>query len=206
MSRFSADSLSRSLASLGVSDDGKLFRLLKQQHIEAARHYHSDKHISACLQQFLDYRSIAERPAEIEIAFWFHDAIYDTHRNDNEEKSAALATQELKKLNVFADAIERVHQMILATKTHIPETPDAAILVDIDLGILGASPEDFENYDIAIRKEYHWVPETQYKPARANILEAFLTRSHIYHTAAIRETLEEQARENLARKIAELRA
>ena len=206
MSYFTPRSLSKSLAELGVSDSHELFGLLNTLHTESTRHYHSDKHISACLKHFLDYRPFAQRPAEIEIAFWFHDAIYDTRSNDNEEQSAELAIRELKKLTARSEAIERIQQMILATKTHIPATLDAAIVVDIDLGILGSSPEEFENYDVAIRKEYDWVPEKQYKPARADVLETFLMRAHIYHTPAIREALEDQARENLTRKIAELRA
>lgn len=94
--------------------------------------------------------------------------------------------------------------MIHATKSHDVESGDAALLVDIDLGILGAAPSVFENYDQAIRLEYGWVPETHYRLGRAQILRTFLDRDVIFKTPRIRDQLEEQARENLARKLHEL--
>ena len=205
MELFTVHSLNQSLAELGARSGSELFPLLHKLHTDPARRYHSNEHINACLAHFGEYRPTANRPAEIEIAFWFHDAIYDTRRSDNEEKSAELAATELSSLGVKSEAITRISEMILATKSHQPNTTDAALVVDIDLGILGASLDIFERYDSAIREEYYWVPEEQYRLARANVLDDFLKRTYIYHTVAIREVLENRARDNLRRKIAELR-
>lgn len=205
MWHFTADSLSSSLLALGANTSEVLFELLTKLHTEPLRHYHSDNHISECLGHFRRYADLADQSAEIELAFWFHDAVYDTRRTDNEEKSAELARDHLRELNASLEAIERISNMILATKSHEPKSLDEALVVDIDLGILGSAQESFEQYDSDIRKEYNWVPELEYRQARANILEGFLNREHIYHTEVIRDALESQARNNLNRKITELR-
>ena len=77
-------------------------------------------------------------------------------------------------------------------------------MVDIDLGILGASPAVFEEYDAAIRREFHWVPTVQYCMGRSQVLSSFLKRKAIYQTSTLFDLLEVQARENLSRKIKEL--
>jgi predicted metal-dependent HD superfamily phosphohydrolase len=123
------------------------------------RHYHTRQHLDECLTQFHDYRGLAKRPEEIEIAIWFHDAIYDTYRSDNEKKSALWAGEYLASAGVNRNTVKRVTNMILATKTHETNDPDSALMVGINLAILDAPPNVFERYDRAIRLEYAWVPE-----------------------------------------------
>ena len=94
--------------------------------------------------------------------------------------------------------------MILCTKTHVPSADDCRLMLDIDLGILGTPPDVFESYDQAIRREYHWVPEPDYRKGRATVLASFLNRDAIYRTSAFVEQHEKQARSNLERKINEL--
>ena len=78
--------------------------------------------------------------------------------------------------------------------------------MEADLGILGVPPPAFEAYDAAIRREYSWVPEERYRQGRLAVLAGFLGREAIFHTERCREAYERQARENLARKIDELRS
>ena len=101
--------------------------------------------------------------------------------------------------------------MIEATATHALPDPDdkaagrdAALFLDMDLSILGASPVEFDAYEAAVRREYGWVEEKAWRAGRAAVLEKFLARPHIFHTEAFRQRFEAQARKNLARSLAAL--
>lgn len=103
-----------------------------------------------------------------------------------------------------AGVVGRVAAMIRATKTHQSEDGDTRLLLDVDLAILGSGVVEFEEYDRAIRKEYAWVSEADYRSGRTKVLESFLRRPTIYRTPALRALHEKAARENLRRKVAEL--
>jgi predicted metal-dependent HD superfamily phosphohydrolase len=150
-------------------------------------------------------KHLADQPAEVEFAIWFHDAVYDTHQSDNEEQSAVLASSYLVKNDVHLDVVKRVEEMIVATKNHGSTTSDGALLLDVDLGILGAPSDIFERYDAQIRKEYEWIPLPDYKRGRAEILKSFLNRDAIFTTEYFQANYEARARSNLKRKIEELK-
>lgn len=203
---FEYSELKRTLDELGGRDDRNTFELLCAVYGEPTRFYHDSTHVAECLAEFQKYRDLAVRPAEVEAAIWFHDAIYDTRASDNEEKSAELAERQLGATGVGSNSISRISEMIRATKTHEVSTVDSQLMIDVDLGILGASEKTFERYDRNIRKEYDWVPIAAYRTGRIRVLQTFLEREIIYHTVQIRELYEVRARENLARKIAQLDA
>ncbi len=51
----------------------------------------SHRHASRCVPARVGVRQeLAERPAEIEVALWFHDAVYRTFRKDNETAECGL--------------------------------------------------------------------------------------------------------------------
>jgi predicted metal-dependent HD superfamily phosphohydrolase len=193
-----------SLKGVGAKLDLDAFDDLAAAYAEPGRYYHTQQHISACLAHCQRFRALAQRPSEVEVALWFHDAVYDSHRSDNEEQSAQWAERYLAAAAVAPAVISRIVEMILATKFHAEREGDIALVVDIDLGILGAAVQAFETYDHAIRREYDWVPEAQYRAARCQILQTFLDREAIYQTQTFRRHYEAQARENLSRKITEL--
>jgi predicted metal-dependent HD superfamily phosphohydrolase len=169
---------------------------------EPQRRYHNAHHIDDCLQEFDSVREKALWPASVEYAIWLHDVVYDPHANDNEEQSARFATECLK---ATEDLAARVSDLILATKTHKPGiTPDAALLIDIDLSILGKSRERFAEYEKGIRDEYSWVPTSVYCEKRGDILRAFLQRDRIFTTPFFFDRYEVEARTNLANSIVKL--
>lgn len=166
------------------------------------RHYHNLAHIRDCLAKLahVDGLSDAERDILSE-AIWWHDVVYDPTRADNEELSAQLA-----EAYVGPDIAREVGRLIRLTKTHQVERTDrlGAILISIDLSILGAEPARYDAYAAAIRREYAHVPDSDYRAGRAGVLRQFAARPFIFPDAGFAEAYDRQARENLARELAAL--
>jgi predicted metal-dependent HD superfamily phosphohydrolase len=96
--------------------------------------------------------------------------------------------------------------MILDTRHREDELGgDTALVVDVDLAILGKSAGVYDAFERAIRREYWWVPKSRYQAARGALLEKFLARSSIYQTDRFHQRYEKPARDNLARALAALR-
>lgn len=198
MEFFSRESLKHSLSGIGVNNVNSLFQTLAHLYNSPDRYYHNSIHIAESLKSFRQVEYLSEFPSEVEAALWFHDAIYDTKKADNEKQSADLAKDLLEKDEVITEVLARIYQLILDTRHDaVPQTTDGRLLVDIDLGILGQDWEVFEAYDRAIRKEYAWVEEETYRTGRAAILQGFLQRERIYLTDYFKERLELKARLNL---------
>jgi predicted metal-dependent HD superfamily phosphohydrolase len=182
-----------------------VFDQLLARYSEPHRKYHTLQHLAECLAHFEASRHLAEQRAEVEIALWFHDAIYDTRRHDNERQSADWMRAILQSHGAAPAAVQRVDELIMATcHSALPVTPDAQLLVDIDLSILGALPQRFAEYEVQIREEYAFVPEDVFRQKRGEILRAFLGRPFIYSTAHFQAALEARARDNLRQAIAGL--
>jgi len=185
-------------ANLGLQQQPDLFETLLAAYNEPQRHYHSQQHLTECLAYFDQARHLAEHPGEVEIALWFHDAIYDVRGKSNERLSADWAVRALLTSNACEATQRRVEQLIMATKHDVtPMRSDEQLLVDIDLSILGATPERFAEYDRQVRAEYSWVPGFMYNMKRRSVLKSFLARPNIYSTSYFRERNETQARINL---------
>jgi predicted metal-dependent HD superfamily phosphohydrolase len=169
---------------------------------EPHRHYHNLDHLDQCIAGLDTYHKLAGDAPAVEAALWFHDAIYDPRATDNEIRSAALAREVFTRANVSSSRVDRIEQLILATRTHQGDgSPDVALLLDLDLTILGASPDAYARYAGAIRLEYAWVPEVDYRHKRADVLRRFLTRPALFLTGPLRQLLESQARQNLTAEI-----
>ena len=181
---------------------GRYF-LIFSGYSEEHRHYHNLRHLNECLTEFDTIAHLANAPAALETALWFHDLIYDPESTDNEERSAEWAADMLSEAEAPQPVIDHVRALILITQTHEPDPkiPDSALLCDIDLAILGQSESRFQEYEAAIRAEYAHVPDDVFHPKRAEILQRFLTRPHIYHTEVFRTRYEYPARHNLEQSI-----
>lgn len=131
--------------------------------------------------------------------------MYGTRSQDNEEQSAALAVAAVDRFGFPQEVGERVSALILATKHDgVAMTADAALLIDVDLSILGAPVARFDEYERQIRQEYSWVPGFMFRRKRREILEAFLARAYVYNTEHFRGRYEATARANLTRSIERL--
>jgi predicted metal-dependent HD superfamily phosphohydrolase len=192
---------------LGLAPEPQLLQALLARYAEPHRAYHTAQHLEECCEHFIRSRTLAQDPGAVQLALWFHDAIYDTRSPRNEEQSAAWAVQALTAAGAPAPLQSSVETMVLATKHNAaPDSPDSALTVDIDLSILGAPAPRFDEYEAQVRHEYAWVPEEEFRGARAKILAEFLDRPRIYVTDLFHNTLEAQARFNLQTSLSRLRA
>jgi predicted metal-dependent HD superfamily phosphohydrolase len=175
--------------------DRSLYQALIARYREPHRRYHTLQHLEECFERFDEVADLAPHPGEVELALWFHDAIYDPRRSDNERRSADWASA--------STGNPHVHALIMATRHEaVPDGADAKALVDVDLWILAAPEKRFEEYEQQVREEYGWVPGFIYRRKRREILESFLARPTIYSTARFIERYESAARANLARSLA----
>ena len=186
-------------------DPAPLFADLARRYAEPQRAYHTMAHVLDCLAELEPARHLAQGVDAVELAIWYHDAVYDPHAHDNEEQSAELARQAMV-ATAMAEAFQRkVAALILATKHHDPSADgDAPLMVDIDLSILGQTAARFDEYEAQIRREYSWVSEEAFRQGRAAILERFLARGRLYNTDYFRGKYEKRARENLLRSLNQL--
>jgi predicted metal-dependent HD superfamily phosphohydrolase len=173
---------------------------------ESGRYYHNLSHIQHVLEVLDELQPLADNFAAIQLAAWFHDIIYNTRTPDNEVQSAVHAESVLMNLSIPIDTIRKVNQMIMATAKHLNPTndPDTYLLLDADLAILGSNEAAFTAYCDAIRKEYKWVADSDYRSNRIKVLNRFLERPRIYQTQPLYKQLETQARKNLLMEIGRL--
>lgn len=186
-------------ASFGAQNSDAEFASLLRAWRSWGRRYHTLAHLAACLVEFDGARHLAQSPAEVELALWYHDAVYRTWRTDNEALSAEWAHRFVKAA-AGEEAADRVRDLVLATahQAHSP-VEDAALVVDIDLSILGKPAAEFDEFERNVRREYWWVPRRRFAHARGRILGAFLERPCIYHWPEFRDRYESAARSNLQR-------
>jgi len=185
--------------------DGSIFDRLIACYAEPHRRYHTVRHLDECFAKFQELRTEADHPQEIELALWFHDAVYDTRRQDNEARSADWARATVRAANLPAVVGERVHELVMTTRHDAtPGETDQKALVDVDLSILGENPERFDEYESQIREEYSWVPTIVFRSKRRKILKGFLARASIFNTRKFVEAYEARARTNPVRAIKRL--
>lgn len=195
------------VAASGIAAPDALRDTLLAAYAEPHRAYHNHQHLAECLALAQAHRALAPDIGKLLFALWFHDAVYDTTRADNEQRSAEWARRALAEAGASDADQGTVYRLIMVTRHHnLAQQEDEKLLVDIDLSILGAEPTRFEESNQQIRAEFHWVPEPLYRHKRRALLASFLARPFIYQTAPFREHREARARANLQRALATLDA
>ena len=178
----------------GLKAPDGVFEALAERYGEAPRAYHTLQHIADGIGHLKTVRYV---PPEILIAWWFHDAIYDPRRPDNEERSAAWAGAVLG----ATPLADKVKNTILATKLGaVVLDAGARLLVDVDLAILAAPEPRYSEYEAQVRREYAFVAEAAYRVERQKVLRGFANRAYIYASPEFRN-LETRARKNLERSL-----
>jgi predicted metal-dependent HD superfamily phosphohydrolase len=144
----------------------------------------------------------------VRLAAWFHDAVYDPARADNEERSARLAERMLADTDLAAATVREVARLVRLTETHDPAPEDRGgeVLCDADLAVLAGAPAVYAAYAAAVREEYAFVPDDAFARGRADVLRGLLARPAIFRTASARDRFEAPARHNIETELLLLRA
>lgn len=188
-----------------------VFEDLAARYGEPHRAYHDLDHLRQCFRELDAVRSDESLAhcnfAAIELALWFHDAVYAPYSSKNEARSAELAKVALSRLDLDPALLAAVKRMILATRTHTrAEDLDEQLLLDCDLSILGQDAISFARYQRDVRREYKWLPDWYYRRRRRAFLVEMQGREAIFQTSPFRERYEQRARDNLARALSDLEA
>jgi predicted metal-dependent HD superfamily phosphohydrolase len=176
-----------------------LARALLDRWREPHRHYHTTAHLAAML-------AIVRPWPVVELAVWFHDAVYDPRAAGNEEASAELAERSLPAIGAAPASVAEVARLVRLTATHDPAPDDGAgaLLCDADLSILAADPARYDAYTAAVRQEYGHVPDEPFRVGRAQVLRHLLGLPMLYRVVPERAEWEARARANLTRELSTL--
>jgi predicted metal-dependent HD superfamily phosphohydrolase len=146
-------------------------------------------------------------PGAVEIAIWFHDAIYEPGAKDNEQRSAELFQKYAQASGCSDVAFQRrIHDLIMITTHHEqPGWKDEQFIVDIDLSSFGLPWDEFEQDGRRIRAECAEMSDDAYYPGHVKFLQMLQERPTFFFTDFFQKRYEQTARENIERLITSLR-
>ncbi|MDR3323379.1 MAG: hypothetical protein LBS89_04150 [Zoogloeaceae bacterium] len=181
-----------------VSSCEKLWDEIAACYSEHGRHYHTLRHLEYMLYELQAVKASLHDPDAVLFALYYHDIIYAPGSDNNEEESADLAAARLAEISCPSPRIQKVVQMILATKDHAASgDSDTDFLTDADLSLLGVSKAEYRVLSSQIRQEYARYPAPVYHAGRKQVLRHFLSMPQIFKTRHFYEKFEGRARENL---------
>jgi predicted metal-dependent HD superfamily phosphohydrolase len=178
------------------------------RHRQLDRHYHDVRHVTWVVHHVVamaSHHPVTDIGAVIAAGF-FHDAIYDPRRSDNEQQSAALAERALTEIGWESRRCQAVAAMVLATAEHevAGVDLDTQVLLAADLGVLAADPANYSDYVRAVRKEYAHVDDDGWRSGRAAVLHRLLRRESLFAPGLELTTWERRARANITAELATL--
>lgn len=182
------------------------FEDLIKRYSEQNRYYHNIEHIATIIDLIISNKHKLKSAEVLILAAFYHDAVYNVRRTDNEAKSAKLALKQLSQLGITGNTLQRVNSLIINTKNHFADNIDnhdfdLCFFLDCDLFTLGAEREKYIRYIQNIRKEYKMYPDFMYKKGRLKILEIFLSHDKIFKTKLFSDQYEIIARDNISYEI-----
>lgn len=169
------------------------------------RRYHTPEHVEHCLRQLDVIPGLVNDRDALEFAIWYHDAIYELDRTDNELKSARLFQRHAGQC-MSKDLVAKVFDLIMVTvhNDHLPSSSDQEFMVDIDLSSFGLPWNQFLQDSIAVREEKPHLSDAEFYVRQAAFLQSLLDRRSFCLTPFFRKRHEKRARENIARYLSKL--
>ncbi len=184
--------------------DAGCFDLLDGYYSEPRRHYHGWRHIAECFAQFDLAGQLLSDPVAVELALWFHDAIYVVGSRRNELESAGLARASIRPLD--AGLADKVGQFIEATdysRMSSVDDPDLDYLKDIDFAAFGKPFEGFWQDVERLRRENGEDNQPAASVRRLAFYREILDgRVELFRTSFFRDRLLGQAISNVEQAVA----
>ena len=94
----------------------RVYEELVARYREPHRHHHTRRHLAERFAALSEVQTEVERLGEVELALWLHDAVYDTRRHDNEQRSADWTNEVAVRAGLGAAVGERVTALVMATR------------------------------------------------------------------------------------------
>lgn len=187
-------------------DASEKWEKISNAYYSESRFYHNLTHLDSMLSDLEKVKNEIQDWDSILLSLFYHDIVYDATKSDNEEQSSEFAINELVSLNVPTIQIQKVEQLILATKSHIRnENNDINFFIDADISILGYEKDIYDNYSKNIRLEYLYYPGFVFNQGRINILDNIINYGSIFKTEYFKNKYEKTAQINLKNELDELR-
>lgn len=177
--------------------------MLRARYAELHRRYHDVAHLTAVLDHVDELVEAGDDADTVRLAAWFHDAVYNPERDDNEEISAQLAEGLLPAFKIVPEVVAEVARLVRLTATHDPAADDrhGAVLCDADLAVLASGPAAYTDYAVGVRLEYAFLDDQTFARGRRDVLRRLSERPSLFHTRKGRRLWEADARKNLATEI-----
>ena len=141
---------------------------------ESHRHYHTLNHLNDLIDQINENKSkySGKEYEKLILTALFHDCVYDTMVDDNEEKSADFF-MECCQDKSNRDVLE-VKQMILDTKTHESTKNLSESFNRYDMSIVERDFNQLLDWERGISKEFEGYSKEVYKNGRLKFLESVM--------------------------------
>jgi predicted metal-dependent HD superfamily phosphohydrolase len=193
----------RCVASPPSPDAASVFTELKQLLVGPGRLFHNLDHIRECVRRLDEVAPLLDDADAVEMAIWFHDAIYDPGDATNEWRSAELFLARSEgALPVFR---RRVCALILTTRhATAARSSDRRFIDDIDLVGFAAPWDDFMHSGDLLRAEFAAHADAKYYASQAQFLARLQRRSRFFATDYFHDKYEARAQRNIQRLLDDL--
>ena len=143
-------------------------------------------------------------PDAVEMALWFHDAIFIPRSSENEKESAELFVRAAGD-HFRPSFVRKVYELILVTAhKELTQECNKQFVADIDLSSFGVDWEEFLRDTKAVREEQADSSDAVFYPDHAKFLNSLLGRPRIFGTEFFYGRYEQRAKENITRMLTEL--
>lgn len=190
--------------SVSAVSGADIAKALLEFYSESDRHYHTLGHIEFCLDLFDQVRGQCKNADEVEMAIWFHDAVYNFPIEDNERLSAEYfmnvsegCLPEEMRQNIYGQVIATNHRQR-------PVDKDQQILVDIDLSSFGRPWQQFVQDGKNVRLELAYLDDAEFYRRQIAFMKQLVARDYFYNTPWFQSNFEQAARDNLSRYLESL--